>query len=219
MKDLRSLMIDRYKAVPPRSSRRDRQRHDGQTLVEFALVIPLFLVLLLGTIEFAFIFNATLNVNYASRNASLIAAEAGSNASADCLILRTIESDLNAPLDRSLIQSIRVFKADRAGNPVAGVENVYTRDTVGPPLVCGSISVPYALAGTPGYTDRCDRLAGCLVAGSSPPVYTPLDSIGVEILYEYRWHTPLRNFVPLPGSGTGQLDLRWSNVMRMEPIL
>ena len=52
----------------------------GQSLVEFALVFPIFLLLLFGIIEFAFVFNAQLSLNYATRDAALIAAEAGNNA-------------------------------------------------------------------------------------------------------------------------------------------
>lgn len=47
-------------------------RARGQTLVEFALTFPLFLVVLFGIIEFAFLFNAQLSLNYATRDASLV---------------------------------------------------------------------------------------------------------------------------------------------------
>ena len=59
----------------------------GQSLVEFALVFPIFFTLLLGMIEFAFVFNAILAVNYAARDAALAAAEAGDRSGADCIIL------------------------------------------------------------------------------------------------------------------------------------
>ena len=100
--------------------------------MEFALILPLFLILLMGVIEFAFMFNATLAINFASRDASLIAAEAGSQSTADCAILARIERAIGAPLDKtkaatSGIQSVTIYKADRAGNPVAGVETVYDR--------------------------------------------------------------------------------------------
>ena len=100
----------------------------GQTLVEFAIVFPLFVILLLGLIEFGFMFNATLAVNFASRNASLTAAVAGTNAWSDCKVLEGIENDLAPPLDRSLIQNVAIFRTDRAGNPVSPVtQNVWTR--------------------------------------------------------------------------------------------
>ena len=66
--------------IPP--SRQGRQK--GQSLVEFALVFPLFIVLLLSIIEFMFLFNAQLSLNYATRDAALVAAEAGARPDADC---------------------------------------------------------------------------------------------------------------------------------------
>jgi Flp pilus assembly protein TadG len=206
-------------------------RGRGQTLVEFALVLPLFMVLLMGVIEFGFMFNATLAINFASRNASLIAAEAGSQLTADCAILSKIEQDVGAPLDKtktgtSGIQSVTIYKADRAGNATAA-QNVYDRSGS---MVCDGFTpntVPYTLAtngypvgqapgvtGFPGYPgSRCDVLSGCSAT-------IPMDSIGVKIVYRYYFHTPLRSLVSfLPGASGGFLDFTWSNVMRMEPIL
>jgi Flp pilus assembly protein TadG len=206
----------------PGPSSRLSDRGRGQTLVEFALVIPLFLILLMGVIEFAFMFNATLAINFASRNASLIGAESGSNTLADCAILAKIEQDIGAPLDKVNIQSVTVYKADRAGKQMSpAVENVYTRTGT---MTCTGYtpsSVPYANPPSPNTYPmgeaptggRCDVLAGC-----SPTI--PMDSIGVKIVYRYFFHTPLRNLVSfLPGAGLGYVDFSWSNVMRMEPIL
>jgi Flp pilus assembly protein TadG len=199
-------------------------RSRGQTLVEFALVFPLFVVLLMSVIEFAFMFNATLAVNFASRNASLIAAEAGSNTLADCAILAKIEEDIGAPLNKVNIRSVTIYKADRAGNLVVANQTVYSRTTVTMP--CDGFTpsvVPYAL-GANGYPmgeptsatswlGRCDVLAGCSAT-------IPMDSIGVKIIYRYYFVTPLRNLVSfLPGASSGYIDFSWSNVMRMEPIL
>jgi Flp pilus assembly protein TadG len=197
----------------------------GQALVEFALIFPLFFLLLLALIEFAFIFNASLGVNFASRNASLIAAEAGSSSLSDCVILQRIEDDLKAPIERTLIQTVTIFKADRAGKPTSpAVQVIYTRAGS---LTCyfttGTVVLPYTLQGGGTYTasTRCDELAGCSSSPPTvPPTYRPLDSIGVTILYRYRYHTPLRHLLPfLPGAAAGYFDVTWSNVMRMEPIL
>jgi len=185
-------------------------------------VFPLFMVLLFGVVEFAFMFNAMLAVNAASRIASLTAAEAGTNLLADCAILSRIESEFGAPLDRSLIQSVTIYKADRAGNPISPTpqENVYARtgstDCTGytvstVPYTIGTNT--YAVGQYPPPGDRCDVLAGCSAS-------IPLDSIGVKIVYRYQLRTPLGALVNfLPGGGTGYVDVSWSNVMRMEPIL
>jgi Flp pilus assembly protein TadG len=192
----------------------------GQTLVELALILPIFLILLMGVVEFAFMFNATLAINFASRNASLVAAEAGSQSTADCAILAKIEGDIGAPLDKTMIQQVTIYQADRAGN-ATGHSNVYTR--TGSTSCTGFTpnSVPYTLSSgnypqveaSSTVTGRCDVLSGC----SST---TPMDSIGVTIVYRYSFKTPLRNLVSfLPGASLGYLDFSWSNVMRMEPIL
>jgi len=196
----------------------------GQTLVEFALILPLFMVLLMGVIEFAFMFNATLSINFTSRDASLIAAEAGIQSTADCAVLAKVEQDVAAPLNDSNIQSVTIYKADRFGKAYTGsnaASNVYTRGAGN--TTCAGFTpnlMPYGL-GTNTYTmgeapssgKRCDIVAGC----SST---IPIDSIGVTIVYRYYFVTPLKNLVSfLPGASVGYIDLSWSNVMRMEPTL
>ena len=47
------------------SPRRHRDR--GQSLVEFAMAVPVFLVILLGMVEMGFAFDHALTINYASR--------------------------------------------------------------------------------------------------------------------------------------------------------
>jgi uncharacterized protein (UPF0333 family) len=209
---------------PPGAWGRRSHRGRGQTLVEFALVLPVFMVLLMGVIEFAFMFNATLAINFGSRDASLIAAESGSQSTADCAILARIEQSIGVPVDKtktatSGIQSVTIYKADRAGNPVAGAQTVYDRTgsmtcagfTPNPmPYTRGVNGYPMGEAPTGG---RCDILTGCSAT-------VPMDSIGVKIVYRYYLHTPLRNLVSfLPGASLGYVDFAWSNVMRMEPIL
>jgi Flp pilus assembly protein TadG len=203
-----------------RLNRKRLRRARGQTLVEFALVFPLFITLLLGVIEFAFMFNATLAINLATRSASLIGAESGSNTLADCAILARIEHDITAPLNPSEIQTVTIYKADRAGNPVSpAVQNVYARAGSTPCVGYTPSSVPYTLGantypmGEAPIGGRCDILAGCSTT-------IPMDSIGVRITYRYVLKTPLSNLVGfLPGAGAGYVDFTWSNVMRMEPTL
>jgi Flp pilus assembly protein TadG len=184
------------------------------------------MILLMGVIEFAFMFNATLAINFASRNASLIAAEAGSQSTADCAILAKIEGDIGAPLDRTMIQKVTIYQADRAGNQT-GLSNAYAR--TGSTTCTGFTpnSVPYTLSSgnypqveaSATAAGRCDMLSGC-PSSTTKNAWIPMDSIGVTIVYRYSFKTPLRNLVSfLPGASLGYLDFTWSNVMRMEPIL
>ena len=194
-----------------RTSDQQRAGSRGQSLVEFALVFPIFLILLFGVIEFAFTMNAYLSIDFASRNAALTAAEAGSNGGADCSILRTIDDSVTAPASSSRIDQVRIFKADTNGNAL-GPANVYDHSgTMSCPLSDGTpATLPYREI-TNGYpsSSRCDELGGC-------KVQTSVDTVGIEISYSYGWITPLHSLLPTSGPGYTMVK---SNAMRMEPVL
>jgi Flp pilus assembly protein TadG len=198
----------RHSAAP--GSKRARSR--GQALVEFSLILPLFLTILLAIIEFGFAFNAVLAINFASRNAALTAAEGGDAEGTDCLVLRAIESDVGAPADRARIGHVDIFRSDKNGDRI-GDATVYARN--GGSTTCTyaggtTVTVPYSLIAD-GYptAERCNTLAGC---GSG----RSLDLVGVEITYTHVWVTPLRNFV---GGNPGGFTFDRSNATRMEPVL
>ena len=187
----------------------------GQTLVEFALVFPLFFTLLLGLIEFGFVFNATLSVNYAARDAALAAAEAGGLMGADCVILKAIDGAVGSPTDDARIQTIEIFQANPNGGMI-GSPTVYTRFGGLNAAPCANVdgsSVAY-LQSANGYPElsRCNILAGCDAMDPSDSV----DNVAVRITYLHSWVTPLTNFI---GGGSGGLTFDRSSVMRMEPIL
>jgi hypothetical protein len=197
----------------PGRSPSDRER--GQGLVEFALVFPIFILMFMATIEFGLAFNAVLDVNYASRNATLLAAEAGNTAGADCVILQSVEDDITSPASDASIQSVDIYWADPDGGQKSGKVNHYVR---GGSLSCSyrdgtTITVPYT-ATVVGYLDtqRCNALKGC---GASHP---GLDTIGVSITYQHKWRTPMSAVIPGVGPSSG-LTVVKSNAMRMEPIL
>ena len=77
--------------------------------------------MLLAIIEFAFIFNAVLSANYATRDASLIAAEAGSAGGADCVIIARVLDDMTAPVDATNLTQIIIYRARPSGAPFTGL--------------------------------------------------------------------------------------------------
>jgi len=189
-------------------------------MVEFALVFPIFLILFIGLIEFAFVFNATLGLNFATRNGSLVAAAAGNTSGADCAILNSIQQSIRAPMVLLPGDSVTISQADRNGKPVAGRQNVWNYTTTNQSCAFATktyavnftqASASYPATGSQNSGGRCDILQGCSAT-------VPLDSISVSVTYHYDYHTPLGNFLTLPGWGSG-FNLTWSNVMRMEPIL
>ena len=187
----------------------------GQSAVEFILVFPIFILIIIGLMEFSLAFNALIGVNFASRDAALLAAEAAADAGADCVILKSVESDINAPADRDRITEVRVYWATDTGammpgNPV----NVYRRTGSTTCTTPGGsiITVPYSLVGVAGYpvSIRCDVIGGC--GGSHDTV----DTIAVQIRYTHVWATPLARLVSLGGTG---FSFEHTNAMRMEPSL
>ena len=183
------------------------RRGSGQTLVEFALVIPLFLSILIAIVEFAFVFNAILATNYAARDAALLAAEAGNTLGADCVVLQAVENDMGMPANPAQIQQVEIFRTSAAGDQM-GSATVYARTGS---FSCGlpdgtTVNLPYTLQ-TDGYpvASRCNVLVGC--SGQ------PLHHVGVRVAYRYTWRTPFgTTFGPY-------LDVVRSNSMRMEPVL
>jgi Flp pilus assembly protein TadG len=194
------------------------------------LVAPLFLVLMIGVIEFAFLMNANLSTSFATRDAALVAAEGGDSPGADCLILKKIEDDISAPADDAAITSVEIYWSDQNGNVKNGAINRYTRTPSTPAWACpvGGTTVTVHFGVPPitsllyPETDRCNVILG---TGCSSG-HTGLDTIGVKVTYQYIWHTPLRCLVGLLGTGSGGCysntagwTLVSSNAMRMEPVL
>lgn len=191
-------------------------RRDGQSVVEFALVVPLFVLLLVGIIEFSFALNAVLSVNFATREASLHAAEAGNADGSDCVILTRVEDSVSMPTDHANISTVLIYKSNRNGAKLA--TNTYQRIGSTDCVITGvTVTVPYTLVGGENYEDtkRCNVLAGC-PANAPLPLTTAVDQIGVEVHYEYTWRTPLAGLLSLSGTG---YTIIGANTMRMEPIL
>ena len=194
---------------PVPSPRTRRPDQSGQTLIEFALVFPIFWVVLIGLIEFSFAFQSVLAVSFASRNAAVIAAEAGSDLMADCSILRSVESDLQAPNSVAQIQTVDIYWTDANGVVKPSATTTYTRSTSAT-IACliNNVSFTEPYTQTTNYypmASRCATRTGC--SGHPGP-----DTIGVKVTYRYLYHTPYG--VVLGGTGW---TMDRSSEMRMEP--
>jgi Flp pilus assembly protein TadG len=201
---------------------------DGQSLVEFALVAPIFLLLMMGLIEFAFLMNGLLSINYASRDAALVGAEAGNAAGADCQILRKVELDVSAPASAANITEVQIYRTNSSGQlldvdgnvtsgPGQAVDTYSRTGATTCTLADGtSQTVPYTLVGTPTYPDaaRCNDIEG--TAEGCQAGHPGLDTIGVSITYHDTWRTPLHALLGLLGGGW---TVTQSNPMRLEPVL
>jgi Flp pilus assembly protein TadG len=192
-----------------------RSGASGVTLVEFAIVLPIFVSTLFALIEFGVAFNAVLTINRASQAGALIAGQVGNNSLADCVILNKIESELSAPLNKNNVQQVKIFRASSTGSTILA-SSTYARSGS---TNCGTFSVPYSATGSGyPYSQRCNILAGC---PTLTPARTTVDKIGVQITYRYDGVTPLGSILGLlPGSHTsGTWTFTKQNESRMEPVL
>ena len=152
---------------------------EGQGLVEFALVIPIFVTLLMGVIEFGFLYNNLLTVQYAARQGVSAAAQAGGVDGADCSILNAVEHALTPPINHQRVEFVDIFRSDAAGDVVPGVVNHYVRTGT---LDCpGTGTQPYTLVGPEGYPQ----------IGRHDALVEGLDVIGVRVGYQYVGMTPV----------------------------
>ena len=201
------------RSAPRRLITRRRRHVRGQSLVEFALVFPIFVMMMLGFIEFGMLFNATLAINYSSRDGALAGAEAGNAIGSDCIILKSVDAAISPPADDGRISRVDIYKATPNGTLI-GSPTTYLRTGSPNSTPCASVdgsSIFYTLS-VNGYaeTSRCNILAGC--GGTS----TTVDNIAVRVYYTHGWVTPVRNFI---GGGAGGVSFDRTSVMRMEPVL
>lgn len=208
------------------TSRRGRRR--GQGLVEFAIFVPLFLVLLFTMLDFGFALYTNLTLEYASREGARVgAALAAGNASLPCAqvdnhviaaVQRVLQSaGFNVPLNnngdstKTGVNWIRVYKAtayvDGSGWDVLNNYNQWTYSAGAGPTVDGS-PIDFVGPGTPSWS-ACSRTNG-----------TTPDKIGVAINYTYAWQTPiagvLRLIVP-SSSFFSRLTFFDKTVMNLNP--
>lgn len=89
---------------------------EGQALVEFALVLPLLLLVLFGIVEFGLLFSTTLTLNEAARDGARYASVGAS----DAQILQVVDQDC-ASLDTAALTVVTspASAARLAGNPVS----------------------------------------------------------------------------------------------------
>jgi Flp pilus assembly protein TadG len=188
-----------------------RPAERGQALVEFSLVIPIFMVIFLAIAEFAFVLTTKTGVTNASQDAVQLAAELGNSQYADTTILQLVESDISSPLDKNKIYSVEIVWTDSYGT-VNNAEDMYRRTGSNsfPDGSATGVTLPYT-PGTATYpaTSRCNHIAGC---GPGKPL---VDYIAVIITYKYTWITPLPNFV---GFGSSPPTFVQTSISRLEPI-
>lgn len=197
------------------------KRQRGQALVEFTIVVPVFMFLLLGMMEFGFAFSDRLTLGNATREGARVGASlvtgstttcTGDPAGVDISIVASMQFILKSggsDVDLSHINSIKIFKASSTGTQVGGYVNTWTYTPgAGPDADSGPgvERLDFSPSST-GWT-ACSR-----DNGSGNP-----DSIGVSISYQYQLRTPLAAVATLLGFSQGSsINIVDTTVMSLNP--
>lgn len=192
----------------------DRASGRGQSLVEFALVLPLMLLILFGMMEFGFVFSHHLTLEYATREGARLGAALGAGTDdapcsgtspepVDWQIIAAVQRVITSPgsqVPPARINQIRIYKATATGAETAGVVNVWVPGSG--PTVDGE-PLQFTPSGGTGWS-ACGRNSG-----ASP------DSIGISLVYSYGYVTPLGTFMGIVGPPTFTISDR--TIMALNP--
>jgi len=138
-----------------------REDDQGAAMIEFAILAPLLIVMVIGMLEFGLLFKDSLTANSASREAARVIAAAGDNVNADTWGLDSAFATLQAAAVE--IDSISITNQ-------AGAGSTYVRT--------GGVWV-----GTP--------VNGGWPAGARQTNVANLDNVVVEVNYKHDWITDL----------------------------
>jgi Flp pilus assembly pilin Flp len=174
-----------------------RQRNErGATIVEFAVVFPLIIVLVMGIAEFSLAFKDWLTISHASREGARAGATAANDIAADMQVLQAIEAAI-AGSDLQAITNVVVSNPDGAQSTTY----VYTGNVICAWAPCPD---PYAsgILFDPPYIEPLYEPATRDVTAPSP------GRIKVAITLTHQWFTGLFASTSVWTSDT---------IMRLEP--
>lgn len=190
--------------------RRREAAERGQSLVEMAFILPLLIAIVIGALEFGFVFDHHLTLEYATREgarAGSALAHGGSGppgcagaSDVDPRIIAAVQRVLTSPgspINLSDVTEIHIYDAGLDGEE--GATNVWRYSAGMGPTVDG---VPLNFVEFSNAWPACNRNNGSVNT----------DSVGVSVFYTYHWQTPI-SFL-LGGSG---LSLTDRTVMQLNP--
>ena len=204
--------------------RRGGQR--GQGLVEFTLVLPVIVLVLLSVAELGLAFGNVNTIGYGSREGARVGSalatgnvldcSSGSDPSmVDATLVSAVQRILKSPgsgLDISKVEEIRIFQATSSGGETSGRVNVwrYTGEQTGPEVDPGpgQVRIDFSQIGANSWP-ACSR---------DNSAATP-DSIGVTVKYRYEFTSPMPAVVNAISGGAFALTLTETTVMSLNPSI
>ena len=184
-------------------------RARGQALVEYAILLPVFLLVLLGILEFGLAFSHHMTMEYATREGARTGAALANGSDAfDCSVVddevvasvQRVLTQNGSQIDLKHVNEIRIYDADANGDE-HGLVDVWKQGKG--PTVDG-VALKFVL--DTGNWDACARRN----AG-----FGDTDSIGVALTYDYQFVTPLGSMLGM--AGTSGLAMSDRTVMALNP--
>lgn len=176
-----------------RASQREGER--GQGLIEFAVVLPVFILFLLGMLEMGLLFNNHMTVEYATREGARTGSALSNGGSSNCVggvdtvdidaqivggVQRVLKSP-GSPVKLNDVTELRIYKSDANGNQVGGLANIWRYTPGAGPDIDPSARV-----------DRLDFSEASVAWPACSRNFAPTaNSLGVRITYSYPFQTPL----------------------------
>jgi hypothetical protein len=204
-----------------RATLRDRHQR-GQSIVEFALIVPVLTLILFGTLEFGLAFNHNLTIEYATREGARTGSALGNGGSANCsggtdlylidaqtvaAVQRILKSP-GSPVNLADVSEIRIYRADSSGNEMGTQANVWHYTPGAGPDIDVSAGVEKL-----DFSNVSTGWSVCSRNDGPNP-----DSIGVSIAYTYRFSTPLGAIMQMiGGSNLTTLAITDDTVMAINP--
>lgn len=172
-------------------------------MVEMAIVVPVFILLVFGMLEFGLAFKDKLAMAHAAGRAARVAAVQGNEDVADREILAGFTRGLSAAASVDSVKAVDIFRANPDGTPGPYDRYVPDKDSS-----CGWFPCPDPDEGTPVYG----------VPSNYPPcgrdtAWDPddgVDTIGVRVTYTHGWVTGVLGFSEATWVETTR--------MRIEPV-
>jgi hypothetical protein len=181
----------------------------GQALVELAIILPLLLLIVLGTLEFGLAFDHNLTLSYATREGARTgAALAAGNSQIACAVVddyiiaaveRVLTSE-GSPVNLNRVSQVTIYKATSSGQVTAGTQNVWVYAPGQGPIIAGQ-ALDFKKDPTKQPWSACSRNNG-----------TNADYLGVSLAYTYDLQTALGALVRIVN-----LPMLDHTVMRLNP--
>jgi Flp pilus assembly protein TadG len=197
-----------------RLRRHRREAEEGQSLVEFSMIITVMMLLLLGMLEFGFLFDQHLTLEYSSREGARVGAALANGsttfpcATVDDHVVAAVQRVLTSPgsrIDASKVSEIRIYKATSTGDQSGSLANIWSYSPGAGPSIDGK-NLDF-IAGTTNWS----------ACGRSNVTSAP-DSLGVRVTYTYHAVTPLAAVMSFfGGPGPATIPITDKTIMALNP--